>query len=248
VVVAPEASSPAAVEVEAEGAGAVEPEAEADPVPAPGYTRATRGQTLALAKTLFESGVSLPVWGAARGLFQAARSALGLGALGELDAWGKDVALTAQLEPLASFLFERYWRVSVQGAALLPRGPALIVANHSGALPVYGGSKAFLDQFSLALRRELEPSGITVTCLMPGATDTEFFERADMLDTRIGRGDKDDPADVARAGFEAMMHGEAEVVTGWRNKLRAAIASVAPHRVLAEAHRRAAKPGSAEKH
>jgi short-subunit dehydrogenase len=83
---------------------------------------------------------------------------------------------------------------------------------------------------------------------MPGATDTEFFERADMLDTRIGRGDKDDPADVARAGFEAMMHGEAEVVTGWRNKLRAAIASVAPHRVLAEAHRRVAKPGSADRH
>jgi replicative DNA helicase len=78
--------------------------------------------------------------------------------------------------------------------------------------------------------------------------DTEFFERADMLDARISRAEKDDPAEVARAGFEAMMHGEAEVVTGWRNKLRAAIASVAPHRVLAEAHRRVAKPGSADRH
>jgi short-subunit dehydrogenase len=133
------------------------------------------------------------------------------------------------------------------------RGRILITGSIIGLTPgtfqaVYGGTKAFLDQFSLALRRELEPSGITVTCLMPGATDTEFFERADMLDARISRAEKDDPAEVARAGFEAMMHGEAEVVAGWRNKLRAAIASVAPHRVLAEAHRRVAKPGSADRH
>lgn len=133
------------------------------------------------------------------------------------------------------------------------RGRILITGAIIGLMPgtyqaVYSGTKAFLDQFSLALRRELAPSGITVTCLMPGAADTEFFHRADMLDTRMSRGEKDDPAEIARAGFEAMMHGEAEVVTGWRNKLRAAIASVAPHRVLAEANRRVAKPGSAGKH
>lgn len=133
------------------------------------------------------------------------------------------------------------------------RGRILITGSIIGQMPgtyqaVYAGTKAFLEQFSLALRRELEPSGVTVTCLLPGVTDTDFFQRADMLDTRVGRSEKDDPAEVARAGFEAMMHGEAEVMTGWRNKLRAAIASVAPHRVLAEANRRVARPGSAGRH
>ena len=69
---------------------------------------------------------------------------------------------------------------------------------------------------------------MTVTCLMPGATETEFFERADMLDTKVGAGKKDDPADVAKTGFKAMMKGEGDVVGGWKNKLQSAIANVTP--------------------
>lgn len=84
---------------------------------------------------------------------------------------------------------------------------------------VYNGSKAFLDSFSFALRKELRDSKITVTCLMPGATETEFFQRADMMDTKVGTEQKDDPADVARAGFDAMMNGESDVVTGFKNKV-----------------------------
>ena len=86
---------------------------------------------------------------------------------------------------------------------------------------------------------------MTVTCLMPGATETEFFERADLMDTKIGQSKKDDPADVASMGFEAMMKGEGDVVSGWHNKLRAAIANVVPAGILAEQHRRQAEPGSA---
>ena len=70
---------------------------------------------------------------------------------------------------------------------------------------VYNATKAFLDSFSFALRAELKDSGVTVTCLMPGATETEFFERADMMDTKVGQSKKDDPADVAQVGFDAMM-------------------------------------------
>jgi short-subunit dehydrogenase len=87
---------------------------------------------------------------------------------------------------------------------------------------------------------------VTVTCLMPGATETDFFERADMLDTKVGQGSKDDAADVAKAGFEAMMRGDGDVVTGWMNKLRSAIANVTPAGVLAEMHRNMAAPGSGE--
>lgn len=129
-------------------------------------------------------------------------------------------------------------------------GKILIVGSIAGFIPgtyqaVYNASKAFLDSFSFALRAEIADSGVTVTCLMPGATETEFFERADMLDTKVGQGKKDDPADVAATGFEAMMRGEGDVVSGWHNKLQSAIALVTPASVLAEQHRKKAEPGSA---
>jgi uncharacterized protein len=97
-----------------------------------------------------------------------------------------------------------------------------------------------------AARAVLKDSGVTVTCLMPRATEAEFFERADMLATKVGRQKKDDPADVARVGFDAIMKGEGDVVSGWKNKLRSAIANVTPAGVLAEQHRKMAEPGSAD--
>ena len=81
---------------------------------------------------------------------------------------------------------------------------------------------------------------------MPGATDTEFFERADLMDTKVGTDPhKDDPADVAKTGFTAMENGEAAVVAGLSNKLRAALANVMPNSMLAEQHRKMAEPGTA---
>jgi short-subunit dehydrogenase len=128
-------------------------------------------------------------------------------------------------------------------------GRILITGSIAGFIPgtyqaVYNASKAFLDSFSFAIRAELKDGGITVTCLMPGATETEFFERADLMDTKVGQTKKDDPADVARAGFKAMMRGDGDVVSGWHNKLQTAIASVTPAGLLAEQHRRMAEPGS----
>jgi short-subunit dehydrogenase len=131
-------------------------------------------------------------------------------------------------------------------------GRILITGSIAGFMPgtyqaVYNASKAFLDSFSFALRAELKDSGVTVTCLMPGATETDFFERADLLDTRIGQSRKDDPADVARTGYDAMLRGEGDVVSGWHNKLQSAIANVTPSAMLAEQHRKMAEPGSAGK-
>ncbi len=132
------------------------------------------------------------------------------------------------------------------------QGRILITGSIAGFMPgtyqaVYNGTKAFLDSFSFAIRNELKDTGVTVTCLMPGATETDFFERADLLDTKIGQSEKDDPADVAKQGFEAMMNGDGDVVTGWMNKLRSAIALVTPSAVLAEMHRDQAAPGSAKR-
>ena len=127
------------------------------------------------------------------------------------------------------------------------RGRILITGSIAGFTPgafqaVYNGTKAFLDSFAFALRNELKDSGVTVTCLMPGATETDFFERADMLDTRIGQAEKGDPAEVARQGFEAMMDGYGEVIPGWQNKLRAAISHFIPGDVAAEQQRKMAEP------
>ena len=131
-------------------------------------------------------------------------------------------------------------------------GRILITGSIAGFTPgtyqaVYNVTKAFIDSFAFALRHEVKEQGITVTCLMPGATETEFFERADLMDTKIGQSKKDDPADVARTGFDAMMRGDGDVVSGWHNKLRTAIASVTPAGMHAEQHRKKAEPGSAEK-
>ena len=104
----------------------------------------------------------------------------------------------------------------------------------------HGLGQAFLD--------ELKDSGVTVTCLMPGATETRFFERAGMLDTKVGQDAKDDPADVARDGFSAMMRGDGDVVSGWKNKIQTTIANVTPSGVLAEQHRKMAEPGTGNEH
>ncbi|OQP85276.1 oxidoreductase [Rhizobium rhizosphaerae] len=130
------------------------------------------------------------------------------------------------------------------------RGRILFTGSIAGFMPgsfqaVYNASKAFINSFSFALRDELKDTGVTVSCLMPGPTDTAFFERADLEDTAIGQGKKDDPAMVARVGFDAMMAGEGDVVSGWKNKLQSAIANVTPSGLLASQHRKMAEPGSA---
>ena len=137
------------------------------------------------------------------------------------------------------------------GAQMRDRGEGriLITGSIAGFMPgsfqaVYNGSKAFLDSFSFAIRNELKDTGVTVTCLMPGATETDFFERADMLDTKLATQKKQDAAEVAEIGFKAMMKGLGDVVTGWQNKLQSAIANVIPAGVTAQMHRRMAEPGS----
>ncbi len=134
-----------------------------------------------------------------------------------------------------------------------PRGEGRILFTSSiastmpGAFQaVYNASKSFVQSFALALRNELKDSGVTVTSLMPGPTDTEFFERAEMLDTKVGAGEKDDPADVARDGFEALMNGDERVVSAsLRTKLQAAASRVMPDAAKAQMHRGMAEPGSA---
>jgi len=132
-------------------------------------------------------------------------------------------------------------------------GKVLITGSIAGFMPgsfqaVYNGTKAFIDSFCDAIRNELKDSkGLTITTLMPGPTETEFFDRADMMDTKVGTHKKDDPAKVAKDGWDALMAGHAHIVSGWKNKVQAAVAHVAPASTLAERHREMAEPGTAER-
>jgi uncharacterized protein len=158
----------------------------------------------------------------------------------DVDAWRRvvDTNITGTL-----LLIQKVARDMRQSGS----GRILITGSIAGFMPgsfqaVYNGTKAFLDSFSFALRQELKDTGVTVTCLMPGATETDFFKRAGMMDTKIGQQKKDDAAMVARTGFDAMMKGEGDVVTGWHNKLQSAIANITPAGMLAKLHRSMAEP------
>jgi len=134
-------------------------------------------------------------------------------------------------------------------------GKVMLTGSIAGFMPgtyqaVYNGSKAFIDSFADALRAELANEGhekVTITNLMPGATDTEFFDRAGMDDTSVGQAKKDDPAKVAKDGWTHMMAGGGDIVSGWKNKLQAAAAHILPHGVTAALHKGMAEPGSGEK-
>ena len=126
-------------------------------------------------------------------------------------------------------------------------GKVLITGSIVGHMPgsfqaVYSATKAFINSFAAAIGNELKDTGVTITCLKPGATDTEIFARADMLDTRVGRAPKADPADTARTGWDAMLKGEGEVVDGWLNKAQVIAAGILPEKVTAQLHRELAKP------
>ncbi|WP_230482882.1 SDR family NAD(P)-dependent oxidoreductase [Sphingomonas sp. Leaf21] len=132
-------------------------------------------------------------------------------------------------------------------------GKVLVTGSIVGFIPgpfnaIYNATKAFIVNFTEALRNEIkEEKGVTLTTLMPGPTETEFFARADMLDTNVGQSRKDDPAEVARKGWDAMMAGEGHIVPGLANKAQVAGSGVVPQSVLAEAHRKIAEPGSADR-
>lgn len=132
-------------------------------------------------------------------------------------------------------------------------GRILFTSSIVGAMPapfeaVYGASKAFLTSFAQAIRNELKDTNVTITVLMPGATETEFFHRAGLDDTKIGASEKDDPALVARDGYDALMAGKDHIVAGsFKNKLQTTAAHILPDPTVAEVHRKLAEPGSAKK-
>ena len=128
-------------------------------------------------------------------------------------------------------------------------GKILNLASIASKLPgprqsVYHASKSFILSFSEALRSELSETNITVTALMPGVTDTDFFRKADMMDSKVVQ-DKDsmaDPADVAKDGYEALMEGRDKVISGFKNKVQVAATNVLPDSTVAEISKKQQEP------
>jgi short-subunit dehydrogenase len=127
-------------------------------------------------------------------------------------------------------------------------GRLLITSSIAAGMPgpfqaVYNASKSFVQSFAEALANELEETGVTVTSLMPGPTDTEFFVRAEMEHTAMGQGRKDPAAQVAQQGFDAMMAGKDKIVAGsLLTKAQGLGSAVLPDALKAEGHRHLAKP------
>jgi uncharacterized protein len=139
-------------------------------------------------------------------------------------------------------LVQHVARRMVQRAHDRGHGRILITGSVAGFMPgsyqaVYNGSKAFIDSFAMAFRNELKGKHVTLSLLLPGATETDFFVRADLQDTRLGQMKKMQPQEVARIGFEAMLKGEADVVAGFLNRMEVAASKVLPAQVVAELHR-----------
>ena len=129
-------------------------------------------------------------------------------------------------------------------------GKVLITSSVAAEMPapleaVYGASKAFELSFAQALRNELKDTGITVTALQPGATNTNFFHRAGMDETKLGQEGKyaNDPREVAQQGFDALMKGEDHVfAASIKTKVQGEVSKFAPRSVTAEMHRKQAEP------
>jgi short-subunit dehydrogenase len=128
-------------------------------------------------------------------------------------------------------------------------GRILNVGSIAGTAPgpyqaVYHGTKAFVNNFSEGLRSEVKDQGITVTVLLPGVTDTDFFNKAGMQDSKAVQ-DKDkmaDPADVAKDGYDALMNGDDKVVSGFSNKMQVAMGSITPDSVIADKTKKTQEP------
>ena len=131
-------------------------------------------------------------------------------------------------------------------------GRILFTSSIASTMPgsfqaVYNASKSFVQSFAEALQEELKDSGITITSLMPGPTETNFFHRAGMDDTKVGASSKDSAEQVAKQGFGALMKGEKKIIAGGLGtKAQGLAAKVLPDSVKGAMHRQTAEPGSAD--
>jgi uncharacterized protein len=198
----------------------------------------------------------LSTYDGVRNLYDAARALgrpidvlaanAGVGVSGDFDATGLDAELALLNLNVTSQV--HLIKLVVRDMVSRGRGDILITSSIAGIMPgphmaVYAASKAFLRFFGQAIRSELKDTGVNVTVLMPGPTNTEFFERADMLDTKVGQSEKQDPAEVADAAFEALRERSDHVIPGLKNKVQVGMAKLMSDEARAKVHGAQTKRG-----
>jgi short-subunit dehydrogenase len=100
---------------------------------------------------------------------------------------------------------------------------------------IYHATKAFVQSFTEAVNSEVKDTGVTLTALLPGATATDFFNKAQMLQAKnVAEGELADPADVAKDGYKALMNGDDMVVSGFKNKVQVAMGAIIPDSMVAD--------------
>lgn len=171
----------------------------------------------------------------------------GIGVSGRFDQTSLDDDLT--LVDLNVRSTVHLAKVASRAMVAAGEGRILVTSSIAGVTPgpyhaTYAASKAFVHSFAEGIRVELRDTGVTVTSLMPGPTDTEFFSRAHMEDTKLGQSEqKDDPAEVAHQGYEALMSGRSSVVAGsMKNRLQAELGTHLPDALAAPLMARMTKP------
>jgi len=127
-------------------------------------------------------------------------------------------------------------------------GRIMNLSSIAGKMPgpwqsVYHATKAFVQSFTEAVRSEVDGTGVTVTALLPGVTDTDFFNKADMNASKmVQEGEKADPAEVAKDGYKALMNGEDMVISGMKNKIQVAMSNVTPDARVADKMKKQQEP------
>lgn len=128
-------------------------------------------------------------------------------------------------------------------------GKILNVASIAGKVPgpyqaVYHGTKAFIHSFNEAVRSEIKDTGVTLTSLLPGVTNTDFFNKAEMTNSKVAQDESSmaDPADVAKDGYDALMAGDDMVISGLKNKVQIAMSNVTPDSIVAEMMKKQQEP------
>ncbi len=126
-------------------------------------------------------------------------------------------------------------------------GKILNLSSIAGKTPgpyqsVYHGTKAFIQSFTEAIRSENKDSGVTITALLPGATETDFFNKADMQDSKILQSGLADAAKVAKDGYEALMSGDDMVISGFKNKAMIGMTNITPDHLVADMMKKQQEP------
>lgn len=131
-------------------------------------------------------------------------------------------------------------------------GKILQLGSEAGTTPmpllsVYAATKAFVISFSAALSEELRDTNVTVTVLLPGATDTDFFHKASQDETVVYREQKlASPEEVAKDGYDALMKGENKIISGAKTKMHVMMNDLLGTRTSAANSRKLNEPSTKE--